>query len=180
MLACPGNLPLQGLAANTRLYRVPSMVPNGPQSYGGRERSAKLENGLVDGRLDVTTMLPRILIVDDNSAIRGRVRKLFESFPGWLVCGEAVNGQQGIETAQKLKPNVIILDLSMPVMNGLEAAKVLSENLPSIPLIMFTSFITCQVEQEAIAAGVRQVIAKDKPVSDLVNAVKSLVVTEAA
>ncbi len=125
-------------------------------------------------------MLPRILIVDDSSAVRGSVRRLFESVPGWLVCGEAVNGQQAIETARALKPNIIILDLSMPVMNGLEAAKVLSENLPAVPLIMFTSFVTYQIEQEAIAAGVRQVIAKDKPIANLVNAVKSLIVTEAA
>jgi len=125
-------------------------------------------------------MLPRILIVDDSSLIRGSVRRLFESVPGWLVCGEAVNGQDAIQTAQVLKPNIIILDLSMPVMNGLEAARVLSEDLPAVPLIMFTSFITHQVEKEAIAAGVRQVIAKDKPITDLVSAVKSLVEPEAA
>ena len=66
----------------------------------------------------------RILIIDDSSLVRSHVRKYFESAPGWQICGEAGNGKEGIEKAQEVHPDCIILDLSMPVMNGIEAAKV--------------------------------------------------------
>jgi len=119
-------------------------------------------------------MPPRILIVDDSSLVRQLVRKCFELEPGWLVCGEAVNGQEGIEKAQKVHPNLIILDLSMPVMNGFEAARILSKLMPAVPLILFTSFQTFNLEQEALAAGISRLIVKSGPLADLVNCVRTL------
>ena len=118
-------------------------------------------------------MPPRILIVDDNSLVRDLVRTCFESEPGWHVCGEAGNGKDAIEKAQGVQPNLIVLDLSMPVMNGLEAAKVLSNQMPSVPLIMYTSFQTHHLEQEALAAGISRVIVKSEPM-DLIACVRSL------
>jgi DNA-binding NarL/FixJ family response regulator len=125
-------------------------------------------------------MPPRILIVDDSSLVRNLVRKCFESEPGWQVCGEAGNGQEAIQKAQEARPNVIVLDLSMPVMNGLEAAKVLSKLMPSVPLVMYTSFNTRHLEQEALAVGIRRVIVKSGEVRDLVSSVRSVMAKEVA
>jgi DNA-binding NarL/FixJ family response regulator len=119
-------------------------------------------------------MPPRILIVDDSSLVRSLVRKCFELEPGWLVCGEAGNGQEGINKAQEVHPNLIILDLSMPVMNGFEAARILSKLMPAVPLILFTSFRTSNLEQEALAAGISRLILKSGPMSDLVSCVRML------
>jgi DNA-binding NarL/FixJ family response regulator len=122
----------------------------------------------------VFPMAPRILIVDDSALVRNFLRACFESEPGWQICGEAVNGSEGIEKAQQLQPNLIVLDLSMPVMNGLEAARVFRELMPSVPLIMFTSFHTRHLEQEAQAAGISRVILKSESLADLIACVRSL------
>jgi DNA-binding NarL/FixJ family response regulator len=116
-------------------------------------------------------MTTRILIIDDSPLVRSLLRKSLETVPGWQVCGEASNGREGIEKAQQIKPNFIVLDLSMPVMNGLEAARVLNKVMPAVPMVLFTSFITHNLEEEALAAGVRRVIAKDKSLADLISAV---------
>jgi DNA-binding NarL/FixJ family response regulator len=116
----------------------------------------------------------RILIIDDSSQVRDIMRKVFECEPGWLVCGEASNGKEGVEMAESVHPNLIILDLSMPVMNGLEAAKILNQSMPSVPLIMFTSFQTRVLQEQAIAAGVSKVVVKSGPLAELVNCVRVL------
>jgi CheY-like chemotaxis protein len=67
------------------------------------------------------------------------MRRMFED-AGWTVCGEASNGQEAITMAEELRPDLIVLDLSMPLMNGLTAARILKAIMPAIPLILFTSF----------------------------------------
>ena len=123
-----------------------------------------------------------ILIVDDSSLIRQTVREALEEQPDWLVCGEAENGRQAIEKAQQLKPDLIILDLSMPIMNGLEAAQVLKKLMPAVPLVMFTSFKTNHLHQQALAAGVNTLIMKSDSESlvALVNSIRSLLVKQVA
>jgi CheY-like chemotaxis protein len=103
-----------------------------------------------------------ILIVDDSAVVRRTLRSCFEQNTEWTVCGEAVNGQDAIEKAQQLRPDLIILDLSMPVMNGLDAARALKRVSPSVELLMFTSFKYPQLEREAVAAGCTAVIAKSE------------------
>jgi DNA-binding NarL/FixJ family response regulator len=120
-------------------------------------------------------MQPRILIVDDSSLVRNLLRTCFEAQSGWEVSGEACNGQEAIAMAQQVHPNLIVLDLSMPVMNGLDAAKALTKLMPLVPLVMFTSFKTSNLEHDALAAGVRKVIVKSGPLADLVVCVRSLV-----
>ena len=120
-------------------------------------------------------MLPRILIVDDSSLVRNLLRTCFESQSGWEVSGEAGNGKEGIEKAQQIHPNLIVLDLSMPVMNGLDAARALSKLMPLVPLVMFTSFMTSNLEQEARAAGISKVVIKSGPLTELIGCVRSLV-----
>lgn len=119
-------------------------------------------------------MLCNVLIIDDNALVRTHLRKYFESAEDWQVCGEANNGQEGIEKAQQCHPDCIILDLSMPVMNGIEAAKVLKKLMPEVPLIMFTSFITHRLEAEAFAAGIWRVMGKEESLSQLLSTARSL------
>ena len=88
-----------------------------------------------------------ILIVDDNAIIRRSLRRILESVEGWQVCGEAADGQEGIDKAKELGPDLIILDLSMPRLNGLEAARILSKTMPKVPLLMFSAHTGHIVEE---------------------------------
>ena len=119
-------------------------------------------------------MPKRLLIVDDSPIIRKMLRETFELQEGWEVCGEAVDGREGVEKAQQLKADLIVLDLSMPVMNGLEAARELSRLLPSVPVLLYTNYETPQLKQEALAAGVRAVVSKSESVGALVSSIQDL------
>jgi DNA-binding NarL/FixJ family response regulator len=102
-----------------------------------------------------------VLIVDDSPAIRRCLRLLVASRPQWTVCGEAVNGEEGLQKAQQLKPDAILLDMSMPEMNGIETAGILKRLMPSVPLIMFTNFSKDQFfKRELSWSGIRQVVSK--------------------
>jgi DNA-binding NarL/FixJ family response regulator len=105
----------------------------------------------------------RVLIVDDHLAMRRAVTRVLESQSNVVVCGEAENGQRAIEEAERLKPDLIVLDLSMPIMNGLEAARILRGMMPSIPILMYTSFASSNLAAEAMAAGVSRVSTKSTP-----------------
>jgi len=116
----------------------------------------------------------RLLIVDDNPAVRKALRATLDSHDDWQVCGEAANGREGIEKAQQLKPDLIVLDLAMPVMNGLEAAHELTRLLPSVPLVMYTSYETTHLKREVLSAGVRAIVSKHEPAEVLVSSIHAL------
>ena len=99
-----------------------------------------------------------VMIVDDHAIIRRMVREAFEAED--LEVFDAANGAEGVEKAQEVNPGLIILDLSMPVMNGLDAARELKVLLPHIPLLMFTNNSAGIVEKEARSAGISAVISK--------------------
>jgi DNA-binding NarL/FixJ family response regulator len=101
-----------------------------------------------------------VLIVDDQAVVRAAVRNLFESHSGFEVCGEAENGVEAIVKARDLKPELIILDLSMPLMNGFEAAKTLRQILPDVPVFLLTGHHTGATEQAAFDVGIRAVFSK--------------------
>jgi CheY-like chemotaxis protein len=101
-----------------------------------------------------------ILLVDDKAFLRRILRNYLEQQPNWVVCGEAVDGVDAIVKAQQLRPDLIVLDFSMPVMNGLEAAKHLKTLLPETPIVMFTTYDSPEVEKQALAAGVDSVKSK--------------------
>ena len=115
-----------------------------------------------------------ILIVDDNAVIRRMVRTEFEDIAGWEVCGEAENGWEAIEKARELKPDLIVLDLAMPIMNGLEAAPVLKGMLPAVPIILFTLHDNKAVEREAFSVGVSAVVSKAASMKSLVQHAQGL------
>jgi DNA-binding NarL/FixJ family response regulator len=105
-------------------------------------------------------MSKSILIVDDSLPVRRLLRSFVESRTNFDVCGEAVNGVDAIDKARTLHPDLIVMDLSMPVMNGLEAGSVLKAMLPKIPIVMYTVHDTAAIKIQALAAGVRAVIQK--------------------
>ena len=102
----------------------------------------------------------RILIVDDNASMRHVMRTLLESSSALEICGEAVDGVDAIEKAKQLNPDLILLDLSMPRMNGAEVASVLKPRMPDVPIILFTAFDEDVGKSLAAALGVDLVLPK--------------------
>src|ERR1700722_18770410 len=105
-------------------------------------------------------MPKRILIADDDDDIRRVIRWFLESRTTCEVCGEAVNGVDAIEKARTLNPDLILLDYSMPAMNGIETGAVLKAMLPEVPVILFTNQDTSSLESAAISVGIRAVVPK--------------------
>jgi DNA-binding NarL/FixJ family response regulator len=121
----------------------------------------------------IVTMSRCILLVDDNAVIRHMLRTAFEERSDWEV-GEAQNGRDAIDKARESKPDLIVLDLSMPVMNGLEAAPVLKRMLPAVPIILFTLHDNKTLEREALALGVSAVVSKAASMKALIDQAKDL------
>jgi|ERR1700745_461863 two-component system, chemotaxis family, chemotaxis protein CheY len=119
-------------------------------------------------------MAKAVLIVDDNPFIRNSLCELFKREADFDVCGEAENGKQAIAKAQELHPDLIVIDLSMPVMNGLDAARELKRIMPGIPLIMFSEYSDSFSEQEARSVGISALVSKSQHVSVLVEKARSL------
>ncbi|MGH9503824.1 MAG: response regulator transcription factor [Terriglobales bacterium] len=102
----------------------------------------------------------RILLVDDSPLIRGLIRTGIQERTNWLVCGEAENGKDAVEMVNELKPDVVILDLQMPVMNGLEAAQHIAQIAPSTLMLMFTMHKSEQLVRMAQQVGIKDVLSK--------------------
>jgi DNA-binding NarL/FixJ family response regulator len=102
----------------------------------------------------------KILIVDDQPAVRRAVIRMLESVPEFEVCGEAENGAAAIDQAIQLRPDLVVLDCSMPVMNGLEASRILRGLMPGLPILMYTAYANARLTDEAIAAGANKVATK--------------------
>jgi len=107
-----------------------------------------------------------ILIVDDSALIRHSIRSCIEQNTDWRVCGEAENGEVAVEKVKELHPDSVVLDLQMPVMNGLEAARQINELAPDTAMVMFTLHDCEQLWKVAEAAGVRDVLSKCDKVSE--------------
>jgi DNA-binding NarL/FixJ family response regulator len=117
-------------------------------------------------------MPSRILIADDHDLMRHLIKQEFEDHADW-VCIEAVNGQQAVVKATELKPEIIILDLMMPVMDGLTAAREIAKILPAVPIVIHTVHFCEQVKWEAKKIGVREVLPK-ADIASLVGVVEAL------
>jgi DNA-binding NarL/FixJ family response regulator len=115
-----------------------------------------------------------VFLVDDNALIRHALRQSFTSQADFAVCGEAENGLDAIEKAQELHPDVIIMDLSMPVMNGLDAARALKKLMPATPVIMFSQFCDVFSDNETRSADVSAFVSKSDHLSVLIDNVRRL------
>ena len=113
-------------------------------------------------------VIKSILIVDDSAEVRNAVRGAFERDNHFQVCGEAEDGQEAIDSAHQLKPDLIVLDFSMPVMNGLEAGRFLSVSLPAIPMILYTFHTGKFMEAKAKAAGFKALVSKSEDINLLI------------
>jgi DNA-binding NarL/FixJ family response regulator len=102
----------------------------------------------------------RVLIADDHEFTRKTLKTLIEAHPGWQICGEAENGHQAIRKAGELQPDLIVLDLSMPLMGGLEAARAISDAAPTVPILIYTLHVSPELAVEARKVGVRQIVDK--------------------
>ncbi len=105
-------------------------------------------------------MPKRIFLVDDSKVVRQVVRTFLESRLDYIDCSEAVDGLDAIHRAEEVKPDLILIDLCMPLMNGLEAAASLHGKMPKVPIILFTLHKGIVSEARAKAAGIRAVISK--------------------
>lgn len=121
-----------------------------------------------------------VLIVDDNAIIRQALCRLFRSEHDFEVCGEAANGREAIERAQELHPQLIVIDLAMPEMNGIDASRVLRKLLPMTPLIIFTHYSDVLSEEEAHSAGISAVVSKAAHNSVLLDKARDLLRLHAA
>jgi two-component system response regulator NreC len=116
----------------------------------------------------------RILVADDHEIVREGTRILLQSEPGWEVCGTAKNGREAVEQAQKLQPDVIVIDMSMPELNGLDAAREIKRLLPTVEILMFTAHESEQLIRRVFEAGVKSYVVKGDASAHLLSAVRSL------
>jgi DNA-binding NarL/FixJ family response regulator len=115
----------------------------------------------------------RILVLDDNPTVRRYLRGVLEQHDGWRVCDEARNGREAVERFQQIRPDVVVLDFQMPEMNGLDAARIMTQLSPETPILMVTLYLSRQLSAEARLAGIRGACAKSD-VSSVVDAVGAL------
>ncbi len=116
----------------------------------------------------------RILVVDDYEVLRLGIRALLAGHEGWEVCGEAANGREALDKAAQIKPDLVILDLSMPRLNGLDAARQMLRGNPAPQILVLTDFESERAMREALEIGVRGFLLKSDPGRDLVAAVEAL------
>ncbi|HTS11822.1 MAG TPA: response regulator transcription factor [Candidatus Limnocylindrales bacterium] len=116
----------------------------------------------------------RILLADDHEAVRRGIRELLETQEGWKVCGEAENGQEAIDKAKALKPDVVILDISMPVLSGFGAAKVIRARLPEIPILVYSMYRSEAFVDEARRIGLNGYVSKSQDGPTLLMAVDAI------
>ena len=116
----------------------------------------------------------RLLVADDHEVMRLGIRNLLEVQPGWSVCAEANNGQEALEKTLQFNPDVIIMDISMPVMNGLEAASLITKKQPQTPVILFSLHLSDDLYRHFKTDGIRGAVAKGDAARDLVLAVQTV------
>jgi DNA-binding NarL/FixJ family response regulator len=116
----------------------------------------------------------KILIADDHDLIRKGLRRLIEEHPGWQVCGEARSGREAVEQCLQLQPDVIVVDISMPDLNGLDATRQIRKACPKTEVLVITHHDSDGIAAEVMDAGARGYVLKSDSDTDLVRAVEAL------
>lgn len=116
----------------------------------------------------------RILVADDHDILRRGLKQLLTSHPGWQVCAEARTGREAVSFAEEHKPDIVVIDIGMPDLNGLEAARRIRKTLPKVGIIILTLHFSDQLVKDIVEAGARAYVMKGDADRDLVNAVEAL------
>jgi DNA-binding NarL/FixJ family response regulator len=116
----------------------------------------------------------RILVADDHEVMRMGIRNLLESVPNWKVSAEAGSGREAIDLALQSSPDIIIMDITMPEMNGFEAAAKIAERRPDIPVIMFSLHLSEDVMARFKTGPIRGAVSKSEAARDLLEAVRAV------
>ncbi|PYJ89271.1 MAG: DNA-binding response regulator [Verrucomicrobia bacterium] len=116
----------------------------------------------------------RVLIADDHDVMRQGTRAVIERQPGWEVCGVATNGREAVTKATELRPDIVVLDLTMPELNGLAAAIQIKRQAPGAEILMFTAHESDDLIRSAFEAGVKSFILKSEAHNSLIEAIESL------
>lgn len=148
---------------------VPVEVSTEPKS---KSRVASVAADSVEKADDRKTTF-RILIADDHEAVRRGLRSAL-SGAGWRICGEAVDGRDAIQKTMELKPDLLILDVSMPNLGGLEAAREILKSSKQTKILIFTMHESKQIRDETAAIGVHAMAIKSAPLSTLLATIDSL------
>jgi len=119
--------------------------------------------------------MPRVLVVDDHAVIRRGVQGILGTYPEWDLCGEADNGQDAIRLAGELAPEVVIMDVSMPGMNGLEATRIIHDVLPETKVLLLTLHSSSEFVRSAFRAGARGYVLKSDAENELVRALNVVI-----
>lgn len=117
----------------------------------------------------------RILIADDHEIFRRGLRSLLESHSEWEVCGEAVDGQEAVDLFNKLQPDVIVLDVGMPRLNGLEAAELIRRQVPDSRIVILSQHEPQVIKQAALSAGARAYVTKSEVSQELMMAIERII-----
>jgi DNA-binding NarL/FixJ family response regulator len=119
--------------------------------------------------------MARVLIVDDHAVIRRGVQAILHPFPEWEFCGEADNGNDAIRMADALKPDVIIMDVSMPGLNGIEATRAICKTQPDVKIVLLTLHESADLVRSAFRAGARGYLLKTDTEQELVRALTVMI-----
>jgi DNA-binding NarL/FixJ family response regulator len=117
----------------------------------------------------------RLLIVDDHEIFRRGLRALLEPSSEWQICGEAVDGMDAVEQCKSLNPDIVVLDVSMPRLNGLEAARLIRKENPERQIVIITQHDSPQIRLAALDAGAQAFVTKSAVASELVSALRNLI-----
>ena len=116
----------------------------------------------------------RVVIADDHAFVRRGIRATLEERQGWVVCGEATNGQEAVDLALELHPDLVVLDISMSVMNGFQASKTIRHLLPETKIIILSIYDSPNAQREALRVGANAYVNKASEPSKLYHAIESL------
>jgi DNA-binding NarL/FixJ family response regulator len=117
----------------------------------------------------------KILIVDDHEIFRRGLRALLEPTSEWQICGEAVDGLDAVDKCKSLTPNIVILDISMPRLNGLEAARLIKKQNPDLRIVIITQHDSPQVQAAAMEAGAQAFVTKSSVGNELVASLRLII-----
>jgi DNA-binding NarL/FixJ family response regulator len=117
----------------------------------------------------------KILIVDDHEIFRRGLRALLEPYSEWQICGEAVDGLDAVEKCQPLGADIVILDITMPRLNGLEAARLIKKQNPALRIVIITQHDSPQVQAAAMEAGAQAFVTKSSVGNELVSALRTII-----